>query len=91
MVSLGKDPNPAQTHQPKPISVVQTHHPKADLGSANLTTTFPTNKPKPVLCFNRKPKEKREHREKRVESGEHGEEKRRKREKIIASEKKGKK
>jgi hypothetical protein len=46
-VSLGKDPNPAQTHHPRPISVAQTHHPRpistaqtqpppqADLGSAN--------------------------------------------------------
>jgi ribosomal protein L23 len=45
---------------------------------------FPTGKPKPVSCFNRKPKEKREHREKRGKEKEE-------REKIVANEKKGKK
>ena len=48
------------------------------------TTTFPTGKPKPVSCFNRKPRKKREHREKKGKEKEE-------REKIVANEKKGKK
>ena len=61
------------------------------------TTTFPNGKPKPVLCFNRKPKEKREHIEERAQREESGERRaqrgkeKEEREKIVANEKKGKK
>ena len=44
LVSLGKDPNPVQTHYPRSISAAQTHHPRpisAMQAQATESTTTP--------------------------------------------------
>uniref|UniRef100_A0A2N9EK69 Protein TIC 22-like, chloroplastic n=1 Tax=Fagus sylvatica TaxID=28930 RepID=A0A2N9EK69_FAGSY len=60
----------AKIGKPRPRSASSSPFPTTTLLTTTTlsTTTFPTGKLKPVSCFNRKPKEKREHREKRSKS-----------------------
>jgi hypothetical protein len=90
----------AQTHHPRPrsASLGRDRQTQAEIGKPkppNQPPRFQPANPSPfpastenpkfaVSCFNRKPKEKREHKEKKGKGKEE-------REKIVANEKKGKK
>jgi hypothetical protein len=80
-VSLGKDPNLAQTHHPRPISAAQA---QATESTTTPRLASPNHHAQATESTTRKPKEKREHREKKGKEKEE-------REKIVANEKKGKK
>ena len=72
LVSLGKDPNPAQTHHPRPISTTQTHHHRPISAAQTQPPRFQSASPSPFRASTKNPKrrESTKRREWRVESTE---------------------